>query len=93
MTGIKILPTWVDAPSRLLLIGDYGWVNQWSPSVDLRTEWHVRRGHHNLAFLDGHVDFLRIRKGLLVTAACRVLPFADLDRLAIPCQEETREKP
>lgn len=76
--------------SRLLLVGDYGWVNQWSAPVRKRTEWHARCCHHNLAFLDGHVAFVRIEKGVFVSGAggYRVLPFADLDVLAFRCQEK-----
>jgi len=73
---------------KLLLIGDYGWVNQWMPGVPLRTEWHNKDYHHNLAFLDGHVEFLRIRKGLYVTSDYSVLPFQELYDLARQVQEE-----
>jgi hypothetical protein len=45
----------VDSPSRLLLIGDYGWYNQ-SKLVELPfeewkelAEWHGREDCHNMA--------------------------------------------
>jgi prepilin-type N-terminal cleavage/methylation domain-containing protein/prepilin-type processing-associated H-X9-DG protein len=75
-------------PSLLLLIGDHGWVNQWDPQpydaaeVKALAEWHGRADWHNLAFLDGHVRFLEIRKGFYVTDEYNVLPFADLYGLA-----------
>jgi prepilin-type processing-associated H-X9-DG protein len=78
--------------SRLLLIGDYGWINQWKPKPhpdkewkDL-AEWHDRVDCHNVAFLDGHVKFLNIRKGYYVTAEYWVLPFEDLRELTLELQ-------
>lgn len=78
----------VDNPSRVLLIGDYGWFNQSKPDPHGRedwkelAEWHNRTNHHNMAFLDSHVQFLSIRKGFYVTDEYNVLPFKDLYRLA-----------
>jgi prepilin-type processing-associated H-X9-DG protein len=76
-------------PSHLILIGDYGWVSQWAPGTTLKIEWHNRAAYHNVAFLDGHVEIVRIRQGLYVTPAYRVLPFEDLDELAYAVQQET----
>ena len=70
--------------SQLLLIGDYGWINQWKPTPfpdpewKEIAEWHGRLDHHCMAFLDGHAKFLEIRKGFWVTDEYAVLPFADL---------------
>jgi len=78
----------VNNPSRLLLIGDYGWVNQWMPEKNVaqewkeRAEWHGRLDSHNLAFLDSHCQFLNIRKGLYITDQYTVVPFEDLYSLA-----------
>jgi type II secretory pathway pseudopilin PulG len=75
-------------PSLLLLVGDYGWFNQWRPPPhpvpEWKTlaEWHGREDHHNLAFLDCHVSFLEIRKGFYLTEEYTVLPFEDLYSLA-----------
>ena len=77
----------VDNLPRLLLIGDYGWINQWLPGDRTLTEWHDKAEHHNLAFLDGHVEFLRIRKGFYVTNKYSILPFRSLYRLARSVQE------
>jgi len=80
--------TQVDNPSRLLLIGDYGWLNQSIPNVPQIGDWHGKAYHHNLAFLDGHVEFLHIRKGLYVTPEYTLLPFSDLYDLALEVQVE-----
>ncbi|MBN1509418.1 MAG: prepilin-type N-terminal cleavage/methylation domain-containing protein [Sedimentisphaerales bacterium] len=82
--------------SLMILIGDYGWVNQWNPTplpeVEWKeqAEWHGRTDHHDVAFLDGHVEYTEIRQGFYVTSEYRVLPFAVLDELAGkvqgPCQ-------
>jgi len=74
--------------SQLLLIGDYGWVNQWKPkrhpqpeSKEL-AEWHRKADCHNMAFLSGPVSFVRIQKGYYVTDEYSVLPFEELSSLA-----------
>jgi prepilin-type N-terminal cleavage/methylation domain-containing protein/prepilin-type processing-associated H-X9-DG protein len=82
----------VSNPSRLLLMGDFGWINQWKPRPhpeeewkDL-AEWHGKVDCHNMAFLDGHVKFVNIRKGYYVTSEYLVLPFEDLRDLALKVQ-------
>jgi len=75
-------------PVLVLLMGDYGWVNQWLPafkaSLDRKrlAEWHRRADHYNMVFLDGHVALLEIRKGYYVTEDYYVLPFPGLFGLA-----------
>ena len=79
----------VDNPDRLLLIGDYEWSFQWSPSPDSQgVSWHGRKCHYNLAFLDGHVEYLHIRKGLYITDKYTILPFERLYGLAQEVQVE-----
>ena len=84
----------VQHPSRLLLIGDYGWYNQCRPTPHPRedwkqlAEWHGRTDCHNMAFLDGHVKFLNIRKGYYVTDEYSVVPFDGLFELAHQIQEQ-----
>lgn len=68
--------------SRLVLVGDNNWVTQWDPTIAHATDWHGRTDYYNVAFLDGHVDFIKIYKGLFVAPEYRVLPFAELDKLA-----------
>jgi len=78
----------VNNPSQLLLVGDYGWANDWEPDLPRVGDWHGRRYCHNLAYLDGHVAFLRIRKGLYVTDSYTVLPLQSLYGLARQVQKE-----
>ncbi|MHC4557737.1 MAG: prepilin-type N-terminal cleavage/methylation domain-containing protein [Planctomycetota bacterium] len=85
----------VSNPSLLLLIGDYGWINQWIPvSPNMwwdewkeLAEWHGRADCHNMAFLDSHVKFLNIHKGFYVTDEYSVLPFEELYELARQTQQ------
>ncbi len=79
-------------PGLLLLIGDFGWVNQWRaaplPAVwKEQAEWHGRPDCYNLAFLDGHVRFLRIERGIYVADDYTLLPCAELIPLARKCQD------
>ena len=75
----------VDNASRLLLIGDYGWLNQWRPREHPKwaeskeyAEWHGREAHFNMAFMDCHVKFQRIFRGVWVRSDWCVLPFPEL---------------
>jgi prepilin-type N-terminal cleavage/methylation domain-containing protein len=74
--------------SRLLLVGDYGWINQWKPTPHPArekelAEWHGKADHHSMAFLDGHTEFREIRKGYYILPdEYYVLPFEDLFDLA-----------
>jgi prepilin-type N-terminal cleavage/methylation domain-containing protein len=77
--------------SRLILLGDFGWWNAYYFTTDQdMAEWHVYPSSYNLAFLDGHADFIRVRKGLQVTAAYTVIPFKDLLALAAASQREVK---
>ena len=88
----KMTSARADNHSRLLLIGDYGWINQWKPRTDPKpewkalAEWHGKEDWHNLAFLDGHVGFLEIKKGIYVSGEYNVLPFKGLYSLAYQVQ-------
>lgn len=77
--------------SQLILVGDFGWRitwNRWETDPNRRIEWHGIPNSHNLAFMDGHVSFLRIRKGLHKTSDYTLIPFLDLARMAEDCQQE-----
>lgn len=74
--------------SKLLFLGDHGWSAMWDPGSQQRTEWHGERSSYNMAFLDGHVRFLKIQKGLHVTPEYNVLPFESLINEALACQQE-----
>lgn len=83
--------------SRLLLVGDYGWVNQWKPIPHPRedwkelAEWHGRTDCFSMAFLDSHVGFLNIRKGLYVADEYSVVPFEELFGLAREIQSQEQQ--
>jgi prepilin-type N-terminal cleavage/methylation domain-containing protein/prepilin-type processing-associated H-X9-DG protein len=84
----------VDNPSLLLLVGDYGWINQMKPvpwvgsliEVKRVGEWHGREDCHNMAFLDGHVGFVKIEKAIFITEEYTIVPFKSLYGLAFQCQ-------
>jgi prepilin-type N-terminal cleavage/methylation domain-containing protein len=92
----------VDSPSRLLLMGDFGWWNQWNPGPKpdkwisegwkAQAEWHVEEDTFNLVFLDGHVDFVTIGWGYYVTAEYCVLPFKAFYSLAKEVQGNKEEE-
>jgi prepilin-type processing-associated H-X9-DG protein len=75
-------------PSTLVLAGDHGWRQAYAYNSTQRIEWHGRPAWHNVCFLDGHVAFTHIRKGLDVTPEYTVLPFQDLHQEAAGCQVE-----
>jgi prepilin-type N-terminal cleavage/methylation domain-containing protein len=74
--------------SELILVGDYGWMHHWNFDSSQRIEWHKRLCHYNLAFLDGHAAFTKIKKGVHVTADYKIIPFLDLLNEAEALQEE-----
>jgi len=80
----------VSNPSHLVLLGDFGWANCWEPVIPYIGDWHGKECFHNVAFLDGHVEYTHVRKGLYVTDQYTVLPFKDLEGLARDVQSEER---
>ena len=72
----------------LALLGDFGWYAAQNRYDNSRIEWHVKPYTHNLAFMDGHVDFVRLRKGMYVTDQYKVIPFPDLVADALAEQRE-----
>ena len=86
------------SPAQLILIGDQGWLYQWRWIPLSRkdqwefykpyAEWHIKPDHYNMAFLDGHVAFTKIRKNYYITDDYSVLPFKDLYGLAYKVQQE-----
>jgi len=79
--------------AKLIMMGDYGWYNQWRPkphaSEEWKTlaEWHKRQEHFNIGFLDGHVEFTQVKKGYYITDDYSVVPFHDLESMASELQE------
>jgi len=78
----------VSKPSLLLMVGDNNWMTEWEVAFPHGKEWHDKPRHYNLAFLDGHVRFIKVRKGIYVTPEYTLLPFAELYGLARKVQEE-----
>jgi prepilin-type N-terminal cleavage/methylation domain-containing protein/prepilin-type processing-associated H-X9-DG protein len=87
------------SPAYLLLMGDQGWIYQWSPmdppvkamweqQYKPYAEWHVKPDSYNMAFLDGHTAFIKIRKAYYITNDYTVIPFKDLTGLAYQVQGE-----
>lgn len=75
-------------PSRLILMGDFGWRNFIAPFDPTRIEWHGRRCSSNVAFFDGHVSLIEFKKGLYTSDSYVLFPFADLARACVSCQDE-----
>ena len=79
-------------PTRLVLMGDYGWVSQWDPnpwiSEEFRqqSQWHGKAGHYSISFLDGHVKYQELYKGYYVYSDYCILPFNKLYDLAVRVQ-------
>lgn len=85
------------SPAQLLLIGDQGWYNQWAPmsppeeatweqQCRLYAEWHIKPRCYNIAFMDGHTAFVKIRRSYYVTDDYTVVPFKELFGLAYKMQ-------
>ena len=75
-------------PASLILMGDYGWANSWWFETEQRVEWHNKPCSHAIAFLDGHAEFIRVRKGIHVTEDYVTIPFRDLAAEAAALQVE-----
>jgi prepilin-type N-terminal cleavage/methylation domain-containing protein/prepilin-type processing-associated H-X9-DG protein len=68
-------------PARLLLVGDNNWITEWDPLIPTAGRpWHGPAGRYNLAFLDGHIKFIDIGKGVYLDSNYRIQPFKALDR-------------
>ncbi len=91
----------VTRQSHVLLMGDYGWVNQWDPmdpgedpDTELKelAEWHGKADCHNVVFLDGHARYMKIHKGIYVADDYCVLPFQELRAMANDVQNQHKSK-
>jgi len=81
-----------DNPSRLLLMGDHHWVDQWwDPLPDdadaarqeiKKKEWHGTPLHFNVTFMDGHVAFIKIPQEQYHTDDYTVIPSQALYHLS-----------
>lgn len=80
---------------EVLLLGDSGWFYQALPGMRYLGDWHGKQYFYNLAFLDCHVEFIRIRKGLYIVMPdenykyrYKLLPFRELNELTLSVQKE-----
>ena len=60
----------------------------WEQSANPTLNGMSRPDHYNLAFMDGHTAFVKIRKAYYVTEDYSVVPFKDLYGLAYKVQGE-----
>ncbi|MHC4641472.1 MAG: prepilin-type N-terminal cleavage/methylation domain-containing protein [Planctomycetota bacterium] len=70
------------------LVGDNNWIHEWLPFGPPSEAWHGKPQYHNIAFLDGHVEFIKIGKGMYVTPEYSILPFQDLHGMAHTVQQQ-----
>ncbi len=73
-------------PALLALVGDNNWIHEWEPFGPPNEAWHGKPQYHNMAFLDGHVKFIKTLKGMYITPEYSILPFRDLHKLAYGVQ-------
>lgn len=75
--------------SRVALMGDNNWMHEWDPRyLEHSKAWHGKEQHHNIAFIDGQVRFLKIRKGIYVSPEYTIVPFIGPLKMAKKIQEE-----
>ena len=74
--------------SLLPLIADGGWFWTLQPFITRTAYWHEVKCKFNVAFMDGHVGFVQIRKGVLTDTRYVTLPFKDLAFEAAGMQTE-----
>lgn len=67
-------------PARQLLMGDMGWMSSWDPRLRIEADWHDKPCFHNMAFADGHVEYLHIGAIEFFNSHYRLMPFRSLDR-------------
>ncbi len=90
-TGIERLAEGrVSTPTaKLIVVGDITWRYVADPGLpDDFTSWHDKRCYSTLAFLDGHGEFLRLRKGFWTDDKWTLLPFQEAAFAIIDQQTE-----
>lgn len=79
-------------PASLLFMGDTHWRTEWTPiEAVVGAAWHDKPSFYNISFLDGHVGFVNIRKGIYISANYSLIPFKELNGLARSEQEAWEE--
>ncbi len=61
--------------------------NRWETEPERRVARQCVPDAHNIAFLDGHVSFIRVSRGLQVTPGYTIIPSKALLRYAPECQD------
>jgi len=83
----------VDCPhDELILMGDYPWWNRCrgyvvDPNLADFLAWHGKMDTYNVAFLDGHVEFLRLAWPLFDSGAYTIIPMKEFFPLAAEARE------
>jgi len=76
-------------PARVAFLGDETWWRTWLAALDDDfLQWHRGPRGHNLAFMDGHVAPLDVRKGRYSTGDYTVLPTRRLQEAAQAIQDK-----
>ncbi len=84
----------IDNDSLVILMGDSSWYEHWyNKRPDRFPWWHSRPGMHNIAFMDGHGDYVRIRKGIYVDGRYTTIPFKGIRAEFAQCQTEVTPGP
>jgi prepilin-type N-terminal cleavage/methylation domain-containing protein/prepilin-type processing-associated H-X9-DG protein len=87
LEGISLIEVTTN-PAIFALVGDNNWIHEWIPFGPPSEAWHGKPQHHNIAFLDGHVEFIKVRKGMYVTPEYSIIPFRDLHGMARAVQQQ-----
>jgi prepilin-type N-terminal cleavage/methylation domain-containing protein/prepilin-type processing-associated H-X9-DG protein len=64
--------------SQVPLAGDDNWIAQRDPTQPEMKVWHGGNQRYNIAFLDGHVEWIEIKKGFYKTETFTIVPFRNL---------------
>lgn len=74
--------------SELILMGDWPWFADTQFNADFKVHWHGRLRTHMVGFLDGHVEFVKLRRGLYVGPGYGLIPYNDLRAMFAGLQVE-----
>lgn len=74
--------------SRVALLGDYDWYLAFVRGSNPLANWHEKPSYFNLAYLDGHVEFRRVRKGVYVSDGYSIFPVRTIADAAQLVQQE-----
>ncbi len=79
----------INDPAMVMFNGDYTWREHWDYTLPAEFPyWHRRRFAHNFSFLDGHGEFIQIRKGVHVAGRFTIVPFRNLREECVTYQQE-----